>query len=574
MSVTIPMSGQSEPAAAQKWTAARLSPFLLLSIALLAVFILGLLYPVGKAIVWTFYDNGHWDLSAVRDFASNEAALKSIPVTLFAVFCASLVSVVIGFTLAYLNERTDAHSGILTDMIPFIPLLMPSIAGAYGWALTLAPRIGYANQVWSLLFGGGGPFNAYSLGTLIFVYSVNGTTFAYLIVAAALRNLDPSLEEQSRICGASRRRTLLRVLVPAMLPSIGAAFLMVVWTTLSNLAVPAAIADPAGIPIMSMQIIRFLNADYPPQYGPALVMSFIMVGIIGPIWFAAARIRKLGRHGTVGGKTRQAPRRALGVWKWVARGFITLWAMIVVLTPLASLSMVALNGFWTGNLHVDHFSFRHIAALFDSGSQTLLAFSNSFEAALIVATAGSVMAAIISVFVTSRKSRAVTLADGVFKLPTILPKLVLSLGIVLAYAGQPFMLGGSFALLVIAFLLEQVPKGTLTTDPIAAQVGRELAEASQMSGASAFRTFLKVYFPLILPGTAVAWALLFVHVIGDLEVSAIVAGTHNPTIGSQMLRVGSNGDYATVAALAIMVVLISIVTVMTMFVMTRRRKWA
>jgi iron(III) transport system permease protein len=235
--------------------------------------------------------------------------------------------------------------------------------------------------------------------------------------------------------------------------------------------------------------------------------------------------------------------------------------------------MVALNGFWAGNLRMDHFSFRHITAMFASGSQTLLAFSNSFEAALIVATVGSVMAAVISVLVTSRKGRTVTLADGIFKLPTILPKLVLSLGIVLAYAGQPFMLGGTFALLVIAFLLEQVPKGTLTTDPIAAQVGRELAEASQMSGASTFRTFLRVYFPLILPGTAVAWALLFVHVIGDLEVSAIVASTHNPTIGSQMLRVGSNGDFAQVAALAILVVLISIVTVMTMFVLTRRRKW-
>lgn len=568
------MSGQSEPVVARKRSAAHLSPFAIFSIVLLAVFILGLLYPVGKSIVWTFYDGNRWDFSAFSDFAHSNTALKSIPVTIFAVLCASLVSIVIGFTLAYLNERTDARSGILTDMIPFIPLLMPSIAGAYGWVLALAPRIGYANQVWSLLLGGTGPFDAFSLGTLVFVYSINGTTFAYLIIGAALRNLDPSLEEQSRICGASRWRTLTRVVVPAMLPSIGAAFLMAIWTAIGNLAVPAAIADPAGIPIMSMQIIRFLNADFPPQYGPALVMAFIMVGIIGPIWFAAALIRKRGRHGTVGGKTRQAPRRALGIWKWPAVTLIVLWAAIVVLVPLASLSMLSLNGFWAGNLRMDHFSFRHISMLFDSGSQTLLALSNSLDAALIVATVGSMMAAIISVFVTSRNGRVITLADGLFKLPTILPKLVLALGIVLAYAGRPFVLGGSFTLLVIAFLLEQVPRGTVTTDPIAAQVGRELAEASQMSGASALRTFVKVHFPLMLPGTVVAWALLFVHVIGDLEISAIIAGTHNPTIGSQMLRVGSNGDYATVAALAVLVVLISIVTVTTMFVVTRQRKWA
>src|SRR5690606_12638970 len=127
---------------------------------------------------------------------------------------------------------------------------------------------------------------------------------------------------------------------------------------------------------------------------------------------------------------------------------------------------------------------------------------------LLVATIGAVLATIISVFVVSRKDRVTMAADGIFKLPTILPGLVLGLGIVLAYSGQPFMLGGSFTILVIAFLLEQVPKGTLTTDPIAAQVGSELTEASYVSGASGFRTFWKVHFPLMIPGTVVAWALL------------------------------------------------------------------
>lgn len=570
-------SGQKYPAATgrRSWSKARkLSPFTSFNAALLAVFIAGLLYPIGKALVRAFYVDGQWDLSAFTLFAENAAAVRSVPITLLVVAGASLVSATIGFTLAYLNERTDARAGILTDMIPFIPLLMPSIAGAYGWVLALTPRIGYANQAWAAVFGAPGPFNAFTLPTLVFVYSIHGTTFAFLIISAALRNLDPSLEEQSRLCGASRLRTLTRVVMPAMLPSIGAAFLLVIWTTMGNLAVPAAIAQPAGIPIMSVQIIRFLHYDYPPQYGPALVMSFIMVAIIGTVWLAASQIRKLGRHGTVGGKTRVAPRRALGMWKWPARGFIFLWAATVILVPLTSLAFVAFNGFWAGNLRVDRFSFRFMMRLFEPDSLTFEALTTSLQAALIVATIGSVLAAVLSVFVTSRKDRATTVADGIFKLPTILPGLVLAIGIVLAYAGPPLMLGGTFTILVIAFLLEQVPKGTLTTDPIAAQVGRELVEASHTSGASGFRTFLKVYFPLMLPGTVVAWALLFVHVIGDLDTSAIVAGVHNPTIGSQMLRLGDNGNYPTVAALAILVVVISTTAVTTVFVLTRRRKWA
>ncbi|TPE47116.1 ABC transporter permease [Amaricoccus solimangrovi] len=579
MSSTIQMSpsgpgGIALGGRAPRLRARRISPFMMFNVGLLAVFIIGLLYPIAKALVWAFYSDGSWDLSAFGQFAANDDAMRSVPVTLLIVGCASLVATTMGLVLAYLNERTDARMGLFTDMIPFIPLLMPSIAGAFGWVLALSPRIGYVNQLWMAIFGTAGPFNAFSVPALIFVYSIHGTTFAFLIISAALRNLDPSLEEQSRLCGASRGRTLTRVVLPAMLPSIAAAVLLVIWTTMGGLAVPAAMAQPAGIPIMSVQILRFLQFDYPPQYGPALVMAFIMVGIIGAVWLAAARIRKLGRHGTVGGKTRVAARRSLGRWKWVARGFILLWATIVVLVPLTCLALVALNGYWAGHLRLDNMSVAHILSVFEPGSLNLISLLNSVKAALIVATIGSVIAAIFSVFVTSRKSKLVTVADGVMKLPTILPGLVLAIGFVLAYAGRPFDLGGTFLILVIAFLLEQVPKGTLTTDPIAAQVGRELTEASQVSGASGFRTFWKVHFPLMLPGTIVAWALLFVHVIGDLDTSALVASVHNPTIGSQMLRLGENGDYPAVAALALLVVLMSTTTVTTVFVLSRGRKWA
>ncbi|HZY68581.1 MAG TPA: iron ABC transporter permease [Devosia sp.] len=569
--------GQFSPAPmsrSSKGKVRQLSPFLIFNGLLLAVFIIGLMFPVGKAFVWAFYNDGQWDLSAFSQFAANDEAVRSIPTTMFVVFWASILSVTVGFILAYLNERTDARAGIFTDFIPFIPLLMPSIAGAFGWVLALSPRIGYANQVWALIFGSPGPFSAFSYPTLIFVYSIHGTTFAFLIISAALRNLDPSLEEQARLCGASRFRTITRVLIPAMLPSIAAAFLLVIWGQTGNLAVPSALAQPAGIPIMSVQIVRFLNWDYPPQYGPAIVMSFVMVGIIGSVWFAGSAIRRLGRHGTIGGKTRVAPRRTLGVWKWPARLFIILWAGIVILVPLASLSMVALNGFWAGNLRLDNASFRHILRLFEPGSMTFKALSTSVTLALIVATIGAVLATLLSVFVVSRKDKFTTIADGIFKLPTILPGLVLGLGIVLAYSGRPFMLGGTFTILVIAFLLEQVPKATLTTDPIAAQVGPELSEASHVSGASGFRTFMKVHFPLMIPGTVVAWALLFVHTVGDLDTSALVAGVHNPTIGSMMLSLGENGDYPTIAALAILVVLTSVTAVMIVFVPSRWRKWS
>lgn len=547
------------------------SPFVVFNALLLGFFIVGLLYPISRSIVRVFYHDGRFDLSGFSEFAASSSAVQSVPTTFFVVGCASAISTAIGFVLAYFNERTDARMGIFTDMVPFVPLLMPSIAGAYGWVLTMAPNIGYANAVWSWAFGGTGPFNIYSMPALIFVYSIHGTTFAFLIISAALRNLDPSLEEQARLCGAGRLRIAFQIVARSLLPSIAAAFLLVVWTSTSTLAVPAVIGQPAGIPIMSVQILRFLNYDYPPQYGPALVTAMIMVGFIGIVWFAASQVRKLGRHATVGGKTRVATRRALGIWKWPVRGIFILWVVIVVLVPLVALSLVALNGYWSINLDISNLSFRFFGRLFAPGSQLFTALTNSLRAAVIVATVGSFLAAAISAFVTSRKGHATTIADAVFKLPTILPGLVLAIGFVLAYAGAPFSLGGTLAILILAFLLEHVPKGTLMTDPVAAQVGNELTEAAQVSGASGLFTLWKIQLPLMVPGIVLVWALTFVHVVADLDTSALLAGPSNPTIGALMLELGENGNFASLTALALLVVMLTSTTVAAVFLFTRRR---
>ena len=61
------------------------------------------------------------------------------------------------------------------------------------------------------LLGSGGlnlGINIYSWAGLVWVYSLHGVPYVYLVVSASLRNLDPSLEEASRISGAGlwRRR--------------------------------------------------------------------------------------------------------------------------------------------------------------------------------------------------------------------------------------------------------------------------------------------------------------------------------------------------------------------------------
>jgi iron(III) transport system permease protein len=116
-----------------------------------------------------------------------------------------------------------------------------------------------------------------------------------------------------------------------------------------------------------------------------------------------------------------------------------------------------------------------------------------------------------------------------------------------------------------------LPQASVAADAASSQIGRELDEASHVSGAGTGRTLWRVSLPLMLPGLAAGWALLFVRMVGDLTASAMLAGNANPVVGFRILDIFQNGSYALLAALATVLTAISSAIVLVVLVASRRR---
>ncbi len=157
------------------------------------------------------------------------------------------------------------------------------------------------------------------------------------------------------------------------------------------------------------------------------------------------------------------------------------------------------------------------------------------------------------------------------KLPAAISGLILAVGYILAFAGPPFRLSGTLLILLLAFLATHMPNGSIAADAAAAQVGNELLEASDVSGASYWRTFRRVSLPVMLPGLVAGWALLFVRYAGDIQAAALLASTRNTVVGYKILELQENGTWATLAALAMMLTLITAVVIIAVFAFTRSR---
>ena len=543
----------------------KISPFGIISLIVALGFIALTVVPLGTVLMRLFVVDGRITLDPLQETLQQDV-LSLVGSTVFVVAGSTVFAVIIGGTLAWLNERTDARMGLFSDLLPMVPFLLPPVAGSVGWILLLAPTGGYLNSAWmkfTAFLGVQDPaplMDIYSWSGLILVFTVYGVAFTYMMIAPALRMLDSNLEEQSRVTGAGAFRTLFKVTLPAVLPAIAAGALLWVWVAFATVDIPSMIGTGADISMLSQQIVNLLVFSYPPKQGVAVGLSLIISVVVLGAWLLQSKILRSNKFATVGGKGSRSTPLRLGKWRPVARAGMIGYVLLTTALPCLALLIVALTGSWRVDIDWASFGFSHFADILGN-SYAMQGLANSFTLGLVAATIVVVVAALVSLYVLRAGPVLGRVIDVGIKLPATLGALVIVVGMVLLFTGPPFYLSGTTFLLLLAYCALCLPNASISADAAVAGVGSELTEASRISGAPESKTFLRVILPLMIPALVGAWALVFVRVLSDLTASSLLAGANNPVIGFQMLELSRYGSFTELAVLASILAVVSTITV-------------
>ena len=188
----------------------------------MATTVLLIVYPIGWIVYDAFVIDGRLDVEGFVAIITDPGILDVVGNTVAVAGLSGLIALTVGALFAWINERTDATSGWTRDFLPLVPLLVPQIAGVTGWVMLLSPRAGLLNVQIREIFGLGqdtiapsGPIDIFTFTGLVLVMALYLVPYVYLIISAGLRNLDPNLEEASRINSAGPFKTLWRVTLPA-----------------------------------------------------------------------------------------------------------------------------------------------------------------------------------------------------------------------------------------------------------------------------------------------------------------------------------------------------------------------
>lgn len=521
-----------------------------------------IVYPLGRMLGTTFWHDGGLRLSAFRRLG-DERVRGAIWETAVIAAISTALGVTFATFMAWVNERTDAGLGFFSSFVPILPLIIPVIASVIGYVVLFSPNAGLFN-IWirDLLGLVGieleeGPLDIFSRSGLVFLYTVLVVPFAYLPIASAFRNLDPSYEEASRSAGAGLITTLRRVTIPAIKPAVTTAVMLSVVVTFAIFAIPAVIAPTAGANILSLRVYDALRA-FPPETDVAIALNMVVLALVGVGYIVQRRTNRNSQFATVSGRANMDRRIMLGHAKWPLRLVILGYLAITSVVPFLALVMLSVQPFWTPNFRIfdgtDLDSYRDVFFEYEPAQDAMV---RSAFIGVVGATMSTIVIAIVVLYVRRSGSRTAGAIDGMTKLPGTLSRLIIASAFVLAFSSGPVKLQGTLTVVLLANFVFYLPFGAFLVGAAAAQIGRDVTEASAVCNASRWQTFRFVELPLIKPALLAAWALMFIQMTGDVIGAAMLGGPGTTVIGTYVLQQWEAGSFTQVAAISVVITVVS-----------------
>ena len=477
----------------------------------------------------------------------------------------SLFALVLGTVLAWMNERTNTPFKSVFYAMSIIPLVVPGILFVVSWIMLASPKIGLINLVLRALLSTDTTFvDCYSLLGMMWVDGLHYAPIAFLLMTAAFRSMDPSLEESAMMSGASTWKIATRVTLGLAWPAIAASFLILFVRSIESFEVPALLGTPVGIQVFTSSIYDAIHR-YPSDVGLASAYAILLLLITsGGIWFQSKIASHGAKYSTVTGKGFRPRLIDLGRWRYFSAACFLIYVLIAVAMPFFILVWSSLQRYysvpsWSALKNVSLRAYEAVLGYPNVSG----AVWNSIVLSIGSATIVMILTAIICWIVLRTKIRGRWVIDNMASLPMVMPGLVLGLSVMVCYLTLGIGIYGSLWILLIAYVTRFLPYGMRYNSTSMIQVHRELEESAAMSGASWFQAFRKIVLPLLKPGLVAGWVYIVVVSVRELSSSILLYSPGSEVVSVIIWELWQNGQYVELSAFGVM--LISALFVFTLF---------
>jgi iron(III) transport system permease protein len=482
------------------------------------------LVPLGF-IVWVTIQTG-WHQVAALVFRGRVGEL--LVNTVLLEVCTIPLSILLAVTLAWLTERTDIPQARLWSWLAVAPLAVPAFVHSYAWVSILPGMRG----LWS--------------GVLVSVLAYY--PFLYLPVAAALRRLDPAIEDAAASLGLNPWQVFFRAVLPQLRLAICGGSLLIGLHLLSEYGLFVMIRFDTFATAIVDQFQSAYNSPAANMLGGVLVLScLLLLGL-------EALIRGNERYARVGsGAARPADRRRLGWMTWPAIALPVLTAVLTIGVPFVTLArwlVIGGLGIWRPEVG---WTFVQTIVLAIIGG--------------VLATVAAAPMAWLSVRAPGRLQRVL---EACHYYVGSLPGVVVALALVSITVRMILPLYQTFATLLLAYVLLFLPRAMVGLRASIAQAPVELERAAMALGRTPGQAMRQITMRLAAPGAAASVALVALGITNELTATLMLSPNGTETLATKFWSLTSEIDYVSAAPYAFMMVVLSLPLTLLLYMQSKR----
>ncbi len=470
----------------------------------------------------------------------------SLTISIFTV----ILAFIIGGSLAWLVVRTDMPGRKLINQLAMLPYIMPSWTLAQAWLVLFKNRTqGGAPGLFEYLLGASPPdWLSYGPVPIIICVALHYYTFFFLFISAALMSIDSNLEEAGELMGANRWRILRKITFPLVLPALLSGFIMTFSKTLGTFGTPNILGSPVKYYVMSTMMRGSLAAG---DKADAFVLAIVL--IMFSIVTISLNQRLVGTrrsYETIGGRGFVATPSKLRNWKNIILVTVVIFQLAVLVIPLGLLTydtfLLRSGDYSLDNLTLQNWIGQANPDYNDGQPGVLLnpriwkAAWNSIKLSLYTAFFTALLGVLLGyAIVKGRGTKLAQLVEQLAYIPYVIPGIAFGAVYIAMFAkkmGPLPSLYGTFALLVIVSVSKHLPYSSRSGVSAMMQVGHELEEAAHIAGASVWRRFRRIIFPLTASGFVSGFLLTFITTMRELSLIILLVTRETQLLASQTMQ--------------------------------------
>jgi iron(III) transport system permease protein len=469
----------------------------------------------------------------------------------------TILSLALAILLAWIIARTDTPGRGVLEVLITLPFFIPPILTATAWAMLGNAQVGTINLVWRWLTGSESTLvDVYSYGGVIWHMMQYSTPFIFLFVVDAFRAMDPSLEESSRMSGATRWQTFWRITLALMLPVTTSAFILSFIRGMESFESAVFFGTPVGINVITTTIYNSITQRAQPDYQSATALGFAAMALMFLLLVLQGRLLRGRSFTTVTGKGYSPNVMRLGFMRWVTFAVCVAFFILTVALPVGQLLLSSFFQFF-GFYQLDMLTLDHYRDVF--GNRAFWnAFSNTMLLGVVGATATMALGGIVAYVTTRTRWRGRRLIDVLAWLPWMMPGMVLGIGFLWGFATLPHAIPiyGTLWALLLAYMALGTPVAVRVASGAYQQIATDIEECSRVHGAGWWQTLFRILVALAWPAFAVGWVLIFFGIMRELSASILLYAPNTEVLSVVMLKMWTGGKPEEVSVIGLLMLVL------------------